>query len=117
MKLNLSSLLGRKQGPSPAAKAAATSRPKSADELRRELRTAIERVGHGFFEFGEIAQGEAVANCRVFANRHQAIESIPPGGIVAEVGTQTGRFAHHIFRANRPAKLHLFDLSLEWFDQ
>ncbi|MEX0612585.1 MAG: class I SAM-dependent methyltransferase [Pirellulales bacterium] len=53
---------------------------------------------------------------RVFANRHRAIESLPKGGVVAEVGTQTGHFANHIFKAAKPDKLHLFDLSLEWFD-
>jgi hypothetical protein len=73
-------------------------------------------AGHSFFEFGEIVVDEAVVNCRVIANRHRAIESLPKGGVVAEVGTQTGRFADHIFRTARPQKLHLFDISMEWFD-
>jgi SAM-dependent methyltransferase len=118
MKFSLSDLFRRrKKRPAPRPQAASAQKPKTADELRRELRSAIERCGQGYFEFGEIACDEAVADCRVFANRHKAIESLPAGGTIAEVGTQTGRFAEHIFRTARPAKLHLFDLSLQWFDQ
>jgi hypothetical protein len=89
---------------------------KSPDLLCWELRGALDQVGHGYFNFGEVVVEEAVANCRVFANRHRAIDSLPKGGIVAEVGTQTGLFADHIFQTARPEKLHLFDLSLEWFE-
>jgi hypothetical protein len=90
--------------------------PRSADELRRELRSLWEGSGHDCFEFGDLVEEEGVENCRVFANRHRAIESLPQGGIVGEVGTRTGKFAEHIFQAARPRTLHLFDLSLEWFD-
>lgn len=90
--------------------------PKSVDELLCELRNAINTVGQSFFQFGDAVSDAAVANCRVFPNRHRAIESLPRGGVVAEVGTQTGRFADYIFKAVRPDKLDLFDLSLERFD-
>jgi hypothetical protein len=94
----------------------APTQQKSPDELRLELRAALERVGHTYFEFGEIVIDDAVSGCKLFANRHRAIESLPKGGVIAEVGTQTGRFADHLFKTARPTKLHLFDLSLEWFD-
>jgi SAM-dependent methyltransferase len=89
---------------------------KSADDLCNELRARFGQTGNCYFEFGEIVADDAVADCRVFANRHLAVESLPKGGIVAEVGTQTGHFANHIFKVARPSQLHLFDLSLEWFD-
>jgi hypothetical protein len=85
-------------------------------ELQRDLRASIENIGHGFFELGDVVADDAVIACRVYANRDRAIESLPKGGVVGEVGTQTGRFADHIFKSTKPKKLHLFDLSLEWFD-
>jgi hypothetical protein len=99
-----------------AAMNASSSPTKSSDELRRELRAAIDQVGRSYFDLGEIVIDDAVTNCRVFPNRHRAIESLPKGGVVGEVGTQTGRFADFIFRVAKPDKLHLFDLSREWFD-
>ena len=98
--------------------AAQTAPPpvKSPDALRRELRASLEQVGRSYFEFGEVVIDDAIADCRVYANRHRAIETLPKGGVVTEVGTQTGRFAEHIFTAAKPEKLHLFDLSREWFD-
>jgi hypothetical protein len=101
---------------SPAAAVATPPPIKSPDALCNELRALIGRTGNSFFEFGEIVADDAVAGCRVFANRHLAIETLPKGGIVAEVGTQTGHFANHIFKVAAPSRLHLFDLSLEWFD-
>lgn len=90
--------------------------PRSAWELQCELRASVEQIGHGFFELGDVVADDAVRDCRVFANRDRAIESLTKGGVVAEVGTQTGRFADHIFKVAKPGKLHLFDLSLEWYD-
>jgi SAM-dependent methyltransferase len=89
---------------------------KTPDQLCIELRAALSQAGHSYFDFGEIVADDAVSRCQVFANRHRAIESLPKGGFVAEVGTQTGQFANHIFDVATPDKLHLFDLSMEWFD-
>lgn len=101
---------------SPASPAATPPTVKSADALCRELRALFGQTGNSYFEFGEIVADDAVAGCRVFANRHRAIDSLPKGGVVAEVGTQTGHFANHIYKVARPRKLHLFDLSMEWFE-
>lgn len=123
MNLSISNLLRpNRRGQLPTAAPvqvpyAVPARPKSADELCKELRSAVEKAGHQFFKFGDVVVDEAVENCRVFANRHRAIESLPKGGIVGEVGTQTGHFADHIYKTTKPEKLHLFDLSLEWFDK
>jgi SAM-dependent methyltransferase len=86
-------------------------------EVCNELRKSLEHTGNSFFNFGDIVIDDAVSGCRVFANRHRAIDSLPKGGIIAEVGTQTGHFADHIYKIAKPKKLHLFDLSLEWFDR
>ena len=91
--------------------------PKTIDELRVELRARLDKAGRNYFELGDLVVDDAVSNCRVFANRHRGIESLPKGGIVAEVGTQTGRFANDIYNSVRPDKLHLFDLSLDMFNK
>lgn len=91
--------------------------PKTVDDLRIELRAALEKAGQSYFDLGDVVVDQAVPNCRVFGDRKKAIASLPTGGIIAEVGTQTGRFADHIFKTARPTKLHLFDLSLELFDK
>jgi hypothetical protein len=114
---NLFRARNRKARQSPTPSAAPSIPPaKSPDELCNELRAALKPLGNNYFNFGEVVIDDAVAGCRVFANRHRAIESLPKGGVVGEVGTQTGHFANHIFTVAQPGKLHLFDLSMEWFD-
>jgi SAM-dependent methyltransferase len=106
--------------PAPVPVAAAPQQPqpqKPTYELCSDLRAALEREGHSYFHLGETVREDGVSNCRVFADRLVAIKSLPKGGVVAEVGTQTGRFADHIYKTARPSKLHIFDLSLEWFDK
>jgi hypothetical protein len=66
-------------------------------------------------DLGEPVPADAVANCRLYANRHQAIASLLKGGIVGEVGTQTGRFAKAIFDIAKPRRLDVFDLTLDRF--
>jgi hypothetical protein len=99
-----------------AAHAAPAPAAANCPEQFHPAESSGRELGPGNFDFGDVVGDDAVARCRVFANRHRAIESLPQGGIVAEVGTQTGNFANHIFKAARPSSLHLFDLSLDWFD-
>ena len=49
----------------------------------------------------------------MFSSRGAALESFVRGGVVAEVGTQTGAFARQILDVCRPEALHLFDLEFE----
>lgn len=53
---------------------------------------------------------EAVRDARLFANRTQAIASLPKGATVAEVGVLVGEFSKAIWSGLKPAALHLFDL-------
>ncbi len=78
---------------------------------------ALDAFGQRYFEFGDVVHDDALVHCQLIGNRHRAIETLPKGGIVAEVGTQTGQFADHIYEVAQPKRLHLFDLSLEWFDK
>jgi SAM-dependent methyltransferase len=55
---------------------------------------------------------ELLEDCRVVANRQHLIGRLPQGGVVLEVGTDTGAFARHILAINAPAALHIIDLDL-----
>jgi hypothetical protein len=114
MQLTISRLMRSKS--QPAIQPAPVPPSKSPDDLRIELRAALNEAGHGYFDLGEIVRDDAVCNCRVFASRHRGIESLPKGGVIGEVGTQTGRFADFIYCTAQPQELHLFDLTLEFFD-
>lgn len=60
---------------------------------------------------------EYVASCKVMANRAELIRQLPKGGVVAEIGTQKGEFAHTISQIATPDQLHLFDLDFSKFDR
>jgi hypothetical protein len=51
-------------------------------------------------------------NCRVLPNREAILQRMRIGGVVAEVGVQTGRFSQSILNICHPSKLHLLDLNL-----
>jgi predicted O-methyltransferase YrrM len=50
------------------------------------------------------------------ASRNDLIKKLPKRGLVAEVGTDTGRFALHIITEAEPAELHLIDLDFSRTD-
>lgn len=45
------------------------------------------------------------------------LDHLPHGAVVAELGTQTGRFAREILRRTKPRELHLVDHDYTQFDQ
>lgn len=53
-----------------------------------------------------------VENCSLLANREAILHKMKKGGIVAEVGVQTGQFSRYILDICSPSKLHLIDLDL-----
>lgn len=55
-------------------------------------------------------------NCRVLPSRDHILQSMPTGGICAEIGTQTGDFAKLIQSIMQPAKLHIYDIDYTAFD-
>lgn len=42
-------------------------------------------------------------------DRFQLLNFLPKNGLVAEVGVKRGKYAHKIFKINKPSKLHLID--------
>ncbi len=56
-----------------------------------------------------------VKNCRLVESRIKILEYLPKNSVVAEVGTQYGRFAEKILAITQPQKLHLIDGNLEAF--
>lgn len=53
---------------------------------------------------------------RYFANRRDLVTSLPPGGRVLEVGTDTGAFARVILAAAEPQGLDVIDVDFSRFD-
>lgn len=58
-----------------------------------------------------------VKNCRLVESRAKMLEYLPKDSVVAEVGTQYGRFAKKILSITKPQKLHLIDYSFDLFKQ
>ena len=79
------------------------------DDLFRPAATSL---GRHVFDVGPKVPGNAVESARVFGSRFDALDILPKGGTVAEVGTQAGLFAERILSTLLPETLHLFDL--EW---
>ncbi|NJK75784.1 MAG: class I SAM-dependent methyltransferase [Microcoleus sp. SU_5_6] len=57
-----------------------------------------------------------VKNCRLVESRVKMLELLPKNAVVAEVGTQYGRFAEKILTIARPKKLHLIDGNFDGFN-
>lgn len=55
---------------------------------------------------------ELLEDCRVVASRQHLIARLPQGGVVLEVGTDTGAFAREILAISAPRALHIIDLDL-----
>ncbi|MEG3839815.1 class I SAM-dependent methyltransferase [Microcoleus sp. herbarium14] len=62
-----------------------------------------------------ILQDCHVKNCRLVESRAKLLEYLPKNSVVAEVGTQYGRFAEKIISIAKPTKLHLIDYNFESF--
>jgi hypothetical protein len=70
--------------------------------------------------FADVAPPELseihLRHSRILPNRFGILPLMPKGGVCAEVGTQTGGFAKHIFSVLQPQLLHIFDLEYSLFD-
>lgn len=56
-----------------------------------------------------------IKNCRLLENREKMLEFLPKNSVVAEVGTQHGRFSARIRNITQPKKLHLIDSNFDLF--
>ncbi|MEG4803103.1 class I SAM-dependent methyltransferase [Microcoleus sp. ARI1-B5] len=56
-----------------------------------------------------------IKNCRLVEHRLKMLEYLPKNSVVAEIGTQYGRFATEIRNITQPKKLHLIDGNLDLF--
>jgi hypothetical protein len=57
-----------------------------------------------------------IDGCQLCASRYDLIEHLPSGGVIAEVGTDSGRFARKILDICNPERLHLIDLDFSRLD-
>jgi Predicted O-methyltransferase len=70
---------------------------------------------NSFLISSPILQNRHVKNCRLVESRAKMLEYLPKDSVVAEVGTQYGRFAEKILSIAKPKKLHLIDDNLDLF--
>lgn len=85
-------------------------------EWMRRVKPHQEPLGRHVFDVPPKLEQSAVEGATLYADRVEAMKSLPRGGCVAEVGTQTGWFAERIVDHLRPRELHLFDLSFDLLD-
>lgn len=77
------------------------------------MRPGAEPLGAHLFGPPTALPADALAGARLVASRADALALLPRGGLVAELGTQAGRYAIQILETNRPDALHLFDLEFD----
>lgn len=82
-------------------------------EWAEVMRPGAERMGAHLFGAPASPPDAAMEGARLFASREAALDALPRGGRVAEIGTQAGRYARRILEVARPAELHLFDLEFD----
>lgn len=77
------------------------------------MRPGAEPMGAHLFGAPIALPAGAVAGAKLVASRADALELLPRGGRVAELGTQAGRYARQILDVSHPDELHLFDLEFD----
>ena len=76
--------------------------PPTLEDLNRAQRKfardikAFEATGGHYIDRGLALEPRHVQVCEVFATRYEILDRLPKGGVVAEVGTDTGDFAKAI---------------------
>lgn len=64
----------------------------------------------------ESLPAELSQDCRFCSSRVEMLAYLPHSAVVAELGTQTGRFAREILQRTNPRELHLIDRDYSQFD-
>ena len=55
---------------------------------------------------------EKLADCTMLPNRYDLLDKVAQGGVMAEIGVDTGDFSLEILTRLNPDKLHLFDIDI-----
>ena len=93
--------------------------PPTLEDLNRAQRKfardikAFEATGGHYIDRGLALEPRHVQGCEVFATRYEILDRLPKGGVVAEVGTDTGDFAKAILERTSPSKLHVLDIAMD----
>ncbi len=53
---------------------------------------------------------EKLADCQILPNRMVLLDKVAKGGVIAEIGVDTGNFSQEILQRCQPSELHLFDI-------
>jgi hypothetical protein len=87
------------------------------EQVRAEWNQRLNPFGTplGTHIFGHIPElpTSVTKEATLFANRYDAMRSLPKNLNIAEIGTQTGGFATFLLNEMQPARFHVFDLEFE----
>jgi len=87
---------------------------------RREYARAIrefQKTGARYFQRAPELPAEALAECQMLPNRYMLLDLLPKGGVMAEIGAETGAFSHEILTRCSPSALHLFEMDPDRISQ
>lgn len=83
---------------------------------RREYAKALReynKLGKPYFQRAPELPPEVLADCQMLPNRFMLLDQLPKGGVMAEIGVDTGNFSHEILTRCSPSELHLFEMDPE----
>lgn len=81
-------------------------------KFARDIKSFESSGGH-YIDRGLPLERRNVEGCEVFATRYEIVDRLPKGGVVAEVGTDTGDFAKEILTRAEPSRLHIIDIAMD----
>jgi len=59
-----------------------------------------------------VPRPDLLTECRVLHDRLEIFRHLPPGGVLAEVGTMFGDYIVQLLDVYRPSEVHVFDYGL-----
>jgi hypothetical protein len=96
------------------------------ERLKVRLRLAAPRAVRKSFRVASALLGSRIATpaiphaqvrgAALFGSREDLLDSLPPSGLVAELGTLRGAFAREILARTTPRELHLVDINTSLLD-
>lgn len=80
---------------------------------RREYARALReyrKTGASYYDRAPELPAEVLADCKMLPNRYMLLDELPKGGVMAEIGVDTGNFSQEILTRCQPSELHLFEM-------
>lgn len=93
----------------------------SIAEAEAALRQAIKELRSSgtpeYFDTGPAINPGLVRDARLYPTREDALQLVPKGGVVVEIGTWRGAFARQIIERTQPSTLYIIDIDFSRFER